>query len=216
MKKIAMLLMLLMLPMMVMAKDEVISVSDYKTTGLEETLKLDGIDITYESYTENDKQVPIYLFWGNGCGVCKNFLTFLDSITDEYGKYFKLVAFEVWYDANNSNLMTTVSNYLGQPAGGVPYIVIGDQVFGGFSESSEESIKSAIKDLYDSKEKYDVFEDMNNVPKEVTNTHVIIWNLVFTLVSSATIVTVVCVNNHNLRKRIDLLERKMKGSKKNA
>ena len=160
MKKRALLLMLLMLPMMVMAKEnEKISVSDYKTTGLEETLKLDGIDITYDSYKENDKQVPIYLFWGNGCGVCKNFLTFLDSITDEYGKYFKLVAFEVWYDANNSNLMTTVSNYLGQPAGGVPYIVIGDQVFGGFSENSEESIKKAIKDLYDSEEKYDVFED---------------------------------------------------------
>ena len=55
---------------------------------------------------------------------------------------------------------------------------------------------------------------LNVVPKEISNTGVILWNLVFTLVSGATIVTVLCVNNHKLNKRLDDLEKKMKGNKK--
>ena len=47
-----------------------------------------------DSYKENDKQAVIYMFRGQGCGYCRAFLSFLASIVDDYGEYFKLVSFD--------------------------------------------------------------------------------------------------------------------------
>lgn len=54
---------------------------------------------------------------------------------EEYGKYFNLVSYEIFNDSNNSKLFEQVSKFMdGEAATGVPYIVIGDTVFGGFKE----------------------------------------------------------------------------------
>ncbi|UKI57698.1 MAG: hypothetical protein L6V81_10410 [Clostridium sp.] len=55
---------------------------------------------------------------------------------------FKLVSFESWYNDENSNLLTEISTFMGEPATGVPYIIIGDKVFGGYTDSYDENIKS--------------------------------------------------------------------------
>ena len=109
-------------------------------------------------------QAIIYMFRGKGCGYCKKFLTFLSSISKEYGKYFKLVSYEVWYEENNHTLMQTVASYLNKEAGGVPFIVIGDKVFEGYAEIYDEDIKSAIMNLYDTKksDRYDVLKKIKD------------------------------------------------------
>ena len=155
----------------------------------------------YKSYSENDNQAIIYMFRGNGCGYCRSFLTFLNSITDEYGKYFKLVSFEVWNDSANSELMNKISTFMGEQATGVPYIIIGDQVFPGYAGTYDDSIKSAIKDLYNKSkdERFDVFNEYNKSVSEKEKAEAsatskpIIWNLIFT--SIATIIVVSYVNS---------------------
>lgn len=109
---------------------------------------------------KSDK-VTIYLFRGKGCGYCRSFLTFLSNINEEYGKYFELESYEVWYNADNNALMKTISNFLGEEARGVPYIIIGDKVFAGYSSSDDAEIKSTIKKLYNTKKskRYDVFKE---------------------------------------------------------
>ena len=109
---------------------------------------------------KNDK-ITIYMFRGKGCGYCRSFLTFLSNINEEYGKYFELESYEVWYDADNNALMKTISGFLGEEARGVPYIIIGDKVFAGYSSSDDNELKSAIKKLYDTKKskRYDVFKE---------------------------------------------------------
>ena len=68
----------------------------------------------------------------------------------------------------------------GKSATGVPYIVIGDKAFGGFDKSTDgDAIKSKIKELYESKDRYDVFEEMEKEPKDSTST-IIMWNAIFT------------------------------------
>ena len=47
---------------------------------------------------------------------------------------------------------------MGNAAGGVPYIIIGDNVFPGYAETYDDSIKDAIKKLYDSEDRFDVFK----------------------------------------------------------
>jgi len=132
----------------------------YETTNLEQTLKAEGIEYDLKNYKETNNQITIYLFRGNGCSYCKKFITFLASITDEYGKYFKLQSYEVWYNKDNSKLLENVAEFLDEDAEGVPYIVIGNQVFPGYHEKYDEQIKKAILDLYNSEERYDVLEVM--------------------------------------------------------
>lgn len=174
----------------------------YNTLNLKETLKEEGIEESFSKYKETDDQITIYLFRGKGCGYCRKFLTFLNSITDEYGKYFKLQSYEVWNDKANSDLMKEVADYLGEEANGVPFIIIGDKTFPGFAEQYEEGIKEAITDLYNTKKKkrYDVFTEMKKHPKKDSNATssissnafwgMIILNLLFT------IITITVINNH--------------------
>ncbi len=168
------------------------------TLNFQEALEEERIEETFESYKENDKQAIIYLFRGRGCSVCRSFLTFLNSITDEYGKKFKVVSYEVWYNTSNNKLLDKVADFTGVEAGGVPYIVIGDQVFGGYTSSYDDTIKKAIDDLYDTpvKERYDVLKELEKAEKEATkstssNTMVIVLcNLLFFALFSAVVIIV--------------------------
>ena len=173
MKKFLLLIMISLLcfiPVSVNAQEK-----GYSSLNLDEALTEEEIDHDFSNYQENNDQAIIYLFRGKGCGYCKKFLTFLNSIVDDYGKYFKVVSYEVWYDQENASLLTKVSNYLGTSAEGVPYIVIGDKVFPGYASSYDEDIKDAIKKQYDSKNEYDVMKKLSvdsnsNSKTEVKNT----------------------------------------------
>ena len=190
---------LLVMPVVTFAAEK-IDIANYKTMNLKETLDKEGIKMTATDYAETDDQINIYMFRGNGCGYCRAFLTYLESITKEYGKYFKLVSFEVWQDADNAELLDAIGSFLGQEASGVPYIIIGDQVFPGYAESYNTGIEEAIKKLYETEKskRYDVFEEYNK--KLVADERAarsqaakpIIWNFIF--IAIATIVVVCKLN----------------------
>ncbi len=190
---------------------EKINLEDYATMNLKDTLASEDMKISYDGYTENDDQITIYLFRGLGCGYCRSFLTFLNGITEEYGKYFKLVSFETWNDAANSELLGAVSSFLEQPAEGVPFIIIGDQVFPGYASSYDDGIKSAITTLYNTKkeDRYDVFEKYNSylVEKEKsersTAAKPIIWNFIFVAIAT---VVIVCHNNATKKAVLDAVK----------
>lgn len=185
-----------------------IDLSEYKTMNLKETLADEEIKEAFKSYSETDDQISIYLFRGKGCGYCRAFLTFLNSITDEYGKYFKVVSFESWYDENNSKLLSTISEFLGEPASGVPYIIIGDKVFGGYAESYDDGIKEAIKTLYDSEDRYDVFEAYNDSIETSLSTTaaVTIWNFVITGLGVLIVILYVKKSNEKLLNEISKIK----------
>lgn len=199
---IALMLLSVIIPVKAFAKEQ------YKTLNLEETLAEEGIEKKFTDYKETDDQVIIYLFRGKGCAYCRKFLEFLNGITDEYGKYFKLVSFESWYNEENSNLLGEISTFMGEQASGVPYIIIGDKVFGGYTESYDESIKTAIKTLYDSKDRYDVFEEYEYSKKwdkilNPSNFTVIIWTICLVAVST---VVIVLTNRANTKKIVVAIE----------
>lgn len=199
---IALMLLSVIIPVKAFAKEQ------YKTLNLEETLAEEGIEKKFTDYKETDDQVIIYLFRGKGCAYCRKFLEFLNGITDEYGKYFKLVSFESWYNEENSNLLGEISTFMGEQASGVPYIIIGDKVFGGYTESYDESIKTAIKTLYDSKDRYDVFEEYEYSKKwdkilNPSNFTVIIWTICLVAVST---VVIVLTNRANTKKIVIAIE----------
>lgn len=157
MKKFIVLLLLAMLmPTMVLAAPK------YEKKTLKEALKDEGIKNDLGDYEEDDDQVTIYLFRGKGCSHCYEFLEYVSSkLIKEYGDKIKVETYEVWNNKNNAKLMQKVSDYFKDDASGVPYIVIGDKTFNGYSESMNEELKSTIDNLYDSEERFDVFDEID-------------------------------------------------------
>lgn len=191
---------LLVFPVRVFA--EKIDLGAYNTKNLEETLKEEGITADLSNYKENDKQITIYMFRGKGCSHCQEFLNYVgNTLVSKYGDYFKLVSFETWNDTNNSKLVTKVATFLGDQAGGVPYIVIGDQSFLGYAESLNNEIENAITSLYNSKNRYDVFEEMGKEEKTSTggNTFaILIGNFLITAIGTG----IVLYSNQTTKKAI--------------
>ena len=199
------LLVVMILPTHVFA-DEV------KSENLDEILTSKNITHDFSNYSENDDQAIVYLFYGKSCGYCQKFLEFLNSIIPEYGKYFKVVGYEVWSNSSNADLMDKAAKILDKSADGVPFIVIGDQVFTGYSSSYDEKIKSAIKSLYDTKKdaRYDILKEIENGDSKkasgTSSTAVIIWNFVFLAAATGIILAVTNNQNKALTAKIENLE----------
>lgn len=213
MKKImGFLIVIFMLPMLVFAAS-----GDYQTLNLDEALTQENIEHDFSNYKESNDQVIIYLFRGNGCGFCRNFLTFLNSIVDEYGKYFRVVSFEVWGDSNNAALKEEVSTFLNYRSEGVPYIVIGDQVFPGYNNSFDDAIKEKIMSEYekDEKDRYDVFAEMDKAQKEEANKGkvnyflIIFCNLLFIISATAIVLAFVNTKHNELLDEIEEIREKL-------
>ncbi len=199
----------------VLSAAEKVKIDNYETMNLKQTLAAEEMEEAFTKYTEKDDQITIYLFRGQGCGYCRAFLTFLNGITEEYGKYFKLVSFEVWNNSDNNDLMNKISTFLGKPAQGVPYIIIGDQTFPGYADVYDDSIKSAIETEYKkaAKDRYDVFEEYNKSLKSTSNmdgTAVLVISLInLVLVGCATVVVIAHQN-----KKFDEIESLLKKESK--
>jgi len=133
-------------------------VSIYKTETLKEACESDGIKFDHPTYKENEEKINIYIFRGDGCSYCHSLLTYLESIVDEYGQYFNVISFEVWNNSDNSKLMDEVAKYFEDTKIGVPYTIIGDKSFIGYASSMNNEIIDAIMKLYESKDRFDVFE----------------------------------------------------------
>lgn len=155
-KYITLLLLLLLMPTIVFAQ------TSYTKGTLEEALKEESIEYDLGDYTESEDKINIYLFRGNGCPHCQEFLEYVaNTLVKDEGDKFNVVSFEVWNDKDNSNLMQKVAKKLGEEAGGVPFIVIGNKSFSGYSESMNEDIVNAIHEAYDAEEKYDILNDLD-------------------------------------------------------
>ncbi|MDD4036438.1 MAG: glutaredoxin [Bacilli bacterium] len=94
------------------------------------------------------EKVTVHLFWENGCPYCENAKEFFDSIKEEYSEYFQLKEYEVYSNQDNANLKAKVHAKFKMDSSGVPFIVIGDKYFVGYSSSSDEEIINTIKDQY--------------------------------------------------------------------
>ncbi|MFA6315352.1 MAG: hypothetical protein WC648_03255 [Candidatus Paceibacterota bacterium] len=79
--------------------------------------------------------VNAYLFYGDGCPHCAKERQFLsDELIKKYSD-LKIYEYEVYYSSKNVSLFEKVANELKSEASGVPFLVIGDQYFVGYSDS---------------------------------------------------------------------------------
>ena len=221
MKYIKKILIVLMIGLMILPITASADEKKYQSTNLDEALTEEQIEHDFSNYKETDDQAVIYLFRGKGCAYCRKFLTFLNSIVGDYGKYFKVVSYEVWYNKDNGELMNNVAETMNEEAGGVPYIVIGDKVFAGYSETYDDEIKAQIKKLYETEKskRYDVMENLGKddekEKKEGNNMSfgLLAFIVIFPLALAAGVVVYENKKHLDIEERISNLENKSKKTK---
>ena len=124
--------------------------------------KLKEADLS--NYKEDKNKVNVYLFRGSSCGHCLDAVVYFSSIAKDFGQYFNLKSYEVWANSDNSDLMQKVADKLDDEVNGVPYIVIGNKSWSGFTDSYGEEMKEVIKEQYDkdSKDRYDIMNKLDS------------------------------------------------------
>jgi len=99
----------------------------------------------------SDYNVNAYLFYGDGCPHCAKENDFLKSIKDKFPT-LSVYEYEIYHDRDNSLLMQKVAEKLDARSGSVPFLVIGDKYFIGFSETLTSSeIKNRIEECLKNK-----------------------------------------------------------------
>ena len=123
--------------------------SKNSNTNNSETEESENSSFKFAKNTEADiksskDKLNIYIFWGNGCPHCKHLAEFLGEKQSEIGDKISLYTFEVWKDKNNLAFLKSFGKFLGENPKGVPYIIIGNKTYSGFSETDEETKQEII------------------------------------------------------------------------
>ena len=133
--------------------------SDIKNATIIQKARDEDDDLEYEENTEEttidnyssvkletkkDGKVAIYLFRGEGCPHCEDFEIWIESIKKEHGDKFVIEDYEIWYNQENYELMKNVAKTRGENISGVPYIIIGNKSWNGFTESYKKEMLNEI------------------------------------------------------------------------
>lgn len=93
----------------------------------------------------SEKDLNIYLFYGDGCPHCKEEEKWLESYLKQ-NDFIKIHRYEVWYNKDNQEKYSKVHDILNDTSSGIPYLIIGETVISGFDEEiTPERIKNAVE-----------------------------------------------------------------------
>lgn len=131
--------------------------TEYNKSYINKNSKFDDIRIESE-------KINIYVFWGDGCPHCEELLIFLENIYKEYKEQVNIYAFEVWYNNENGKIMDLFLDELDGKVGSrsVPYFIIGDKSFEGYTSNMDEEIINTIISKYKNRESINKFENIFN------------------------------------------------------
>ena len=123
-----------------------------------------------------EKDVNIYLFYGDGCPHCKDLKDYLDDYLKD-NKNLNLYSYEVWNSEENLESFKKVTKLLGDSDLSVPYLVIGNTSIKGFGKGiTEETIENTVNYYNNSYYKDNIASvlnlDIKNYSKDISNSNV--------------------------------------------
>ena len=132
----------------------------------------EGLDCVSKEKEYDDSLPNVYLFRGNGCPYCNSLIEFIDSVIDNYK--VNVIVYEVKNNSDNWSFYKKVGKEFNFTPSGYPYLVIGEETFDGYDTDYDEDIKTALDELQNSEEPYDVVEVIENKPVEESNDKAVI------------------------------------------
>lgn len=115
-------------------------------------------DMTENNISYSKEKINIYLFYGEGCPHCEELKNYLNSLDNKEKSYFNIYTFEVWNNSTNQQFMKDSAKSLNKEVSGVPFLIIGNKTFEGYSESMNIKIKKAIETEYKLNGKNDYYK----------------------------------------------------------
>ena len=154
-------MMLIMYPLMNKTSDKSTTKNTESTQNNSESTSNSTSKSTTQSTTEfafshesdidlSSNKPNIYIFWGDGCPHCKALAKFISKLPAETKNKVNIYSFEVWGDKDNKTLMKNFGKFLDQDVRGVPFMVIGDKIFDGYSSGdtkTDQQILDAINTI---------------------------------------------------------------------
>lgn len=114
-------------------------------------------------------QLNVYFFYGEGCPHCAKEEVFLRTVQKTYPEV-EVKSFEIYHNSENATLLKQVANLLGANVNGVPFSVIGDKYFIGYTQGITSSkIENRINECLES-ECTDAVGALIEVSKETDET----------------------------------------------
>lgn len=105
-----------------------------------------GVFLTRQVQAVSAATVKAHLFYGEGCPHCAKERDFLKKLAFKYSD-LSVQEYEVYHHPQNNKLLQQAADKLQADAGGVPFLVIGDQFYIGFAEGfSSQKIESKVND----------------------------------------------------------------------
>ncbi len=92
---------------------------------------------------QNDKEVVIYIFWGEGCPHCAKARPVLQALADQ-NPTIQLFEFEIYSSVENQNLFAEFGKTYGFEPRYVPTIIIGTDIWEGYSEEFTADITAVV------------------------------------------------------------------------
>ena len=111
---------------------------------------VDKIHDIVDKKVEKDK-INIYLFRGEGCPHCADEEKWLKIVEKEYKDKVNIYKFEVWYSKDNSKKLDKVKKVFDSKKNGVPFTVIGESYYVGYSDSIRSNMQNKINEYLEIK-----------------------------------------------------------------
>ena len=92
---------------------------------------------------EASEKITIYFFHSDTCPHCKEENAFLDSMQKKYGDKILIYRYEVSSSVNDG-YMTSAKKRMGSNSSGIPFTVIGDKYYPGYSKYTGETMDDTI------------------------------------------------------------------------
>ena len=156
---------LLLLSMMIYVSNTLNQSSKKDSTKTQTTSQSSNAEfakMTESDIKSSEDKVNIYIFWGDGCPHCKHLAEFFNQHRSEVEKIANLYTLEVWKNSDNLTLMKNFGKFLGETPKGVPYFIIGNKTFSGYSESdtkTQKQILETIKTEFQKSTKTDKYQE---------------------------------------------------------
>ncbi|PID32299.1 hypothetical protein CR970_01320 [Candidatus Saccharibacteria bacterium] len=99
---------------------------------------------TVAAEEETTYKTHIYFFWGDGCPHCAKAKPFLEDLAASSDD-IELYKFEVYHDTANQDLLQRVSERLGVDSSGIPFTIIGDKPFIGYSGAFAKPMRERVE-----------------------------------------------------------------------
>ena len=92
------------------------------------------------------EKVNIYFFHGAECPHCAEMKEYLTTVETRYDNV-TIYPYEVWHSPENAKLLEESAELLNVTIRGVPFTIVGDQVFQGYNRSVDKRVDQAIEEL---------------------------------------------------------------------